>query len=116
MKKTGYWSGVSLLAILLMGCSSADWNKYQLFPDEYTYNPPYDSIYHYGYNQGCETALNAKGLANTQSVKDATLDRSDTDYDAGWNAGNKACIGGQQVLMPSSRIMPGSSVHDQVTY
>ncbi|MGF1687234.1 hypothetical protein L4C36_11160 [Photobacterium japonica] len=119
MKKTVYLAGVGGLVFGLLGCSSAEWenewDRYQLLPDDYTYNVPFDSIYHYGYNQGCETALSVLGVTDTEYQKDVTLENSDTDYDQGWEDGKQACEQGVRNVMPTSRIVPGPIVPSTVT-
>ncbi|WP_205626105.1 hypothetical protein [Photobacterium aquae] len=108
MKKTAYLCIVIGFGMLMAGCSSSEWEDYQLFPDPYEYDVKYNSIYHYGYNQGCESALYAKGVANTQSRTDSVLAGSQTRFDEGWREGNQACKNGLRVVMPTS-LINGSS-------
>ncbi|MCW8328534.1 hypothetical protein MD588_06910 [Photobacterium sp. SDRW27] len=102
-------TAVALLTSGAIGCSSSDYENYQLFPDEYVYEVKYDSIYYYGYNQGCESALNAKGQPDMDYLKDETLDNSDTRFNEGWDAGNTACKEGVRKIMPSLIITVNSS-------
>ncbi|MGF1684447.1 hypothetical protein [Photobacterium minamisatsumaniensis] len=104
MRKTWYWAGMIIFPIALTGCTSSNIENYQLFPDEYVSDVKYDSIYHYGYNQGCESALNLLGLADMDYRKDDTLDMSDTRFNEGWEAGNQACTSGR-TIMPTSKIL-----------
>ncbi|GAL02334.1 hypothetical protein JCM19237_5227 [Photobacterium aphoticum] len=120
MKKTVYWAGLGVLISGLMGCSTSEWEseweRYQLFPDAYTYDVPFDSIYHYGYNQGCETALSLLGVTDTEYQKDEALENSDTHYDQGWEDGKQACQQGVRALMPTSKIIPGPITPDDNGY
>ncbi|MGF1728115.1 hypothetical protein [Photobacterium kasasachensis] len=104
---------IAIVALGVMGCSSSEVENYQLFPDEYVSNVEYDSIYHYGYNQGCESALNLKGQPDMDYLKDITLDNSDTRFNEGWDDGNAACKDGVRRIMPTSKI---SSVPALGTY
>ncbi|PSW20680.1 hypothetical protein C9I98_07485 [Photobacterium sanctipauli] len=109
MRKTWYWAGIVTSVIALMGCSSSEFENYQLFPDEYVYDVEYDSIYHYGYNQGCESALNVLRVADMDYRKDTTLDNSDTRFNEGWGDGNQACQS-VRMIMPTSKIMPSQPI------
>ncbi|PSW05132.1 hypothetical protein [Photobacterium lipolyticum] len=82
---------IVMLSLSAISCTSADYKDYRLFPREYVSNEEYDSIYHYGYNQGCESALNTKGQTGMDYLKDVALDGSNTRFNEGWDAGNKAC-------------------------
>ncbi|KHT63486.1 hypothetical protein RJ45_11790 [Photobacterium gaetbulicola] len=104
MKKTGYWAAIVILPVTILGCSSSELESYQLFPDDFVYDVPYDSIYHYGYNQGCDSALGVTGSYGKVFGKDETLDGSDTKFNQGWDDGNQACKSGMRVLMPTSFI------------
>jgi len=99
---------IAILTVGVVGCSSSDYENYQLFPDEYVNDVEYDSIYHYGYNQGCESALNVKGQPDMDYLKDITLDNSDTRFNEGWDDGNTACKDGSRKLMPSLIITGGA--------
>ncbi len=106
---------------ILTGCSGMDSKygvgEYTLFPEAYVNQEPYDSIYHYGFNQGCESALKLKGVAETTYMKDITLTDSDTRYDEGWEDGKTACNSGQRSIMESSKIRVGSqSVNSSTVY
>ncbi|UTV29737.1 hypothetical protein [Photobacterium atrarenae] len=101
MKYIFHWSVLTTLIVTLLGCSSSEIDEYRLFPDEYVSEVEYDSIYYYGYNQGCESALNISGVADMDYLKDITLDNSDTRFNEGWEDGNTACEGGNRQIMPS---------------
>lgn len=110
MKKTGYWAAIVILPMTMLGCSSSDLENYQLFPDDYDYDVPYDSIYHYGYNQGCDNALGVTGNYGKVFGKDETLDGSDTKFNQGWDDGNLACKqANSRILMSTSFINPNQS-------
>ncbi|PSU09474.1 hypothetical protein C9I92_08015 [Photobacterium ganghwense] len=112
MKKIWVAGSLSAALVLLSGCANEPWPKYdyaldeyKLVPDDYEYDVPYNSIYHYGYNQGCASALRAQQTGNGM-VKDETLDGTNTRFNAGWDAGNLACRNGLRVIMPTSKINP----------
>lgn len=90
---------IAMLALSAISCTSTDYEGYRFFSEEYKSNVKYDSIYHYGYNQGCESALNAKGQAGVDYLKDETLDDGDTRFNEGWEAGNKACKDGVRQMI-----------------
>ncbi|MEI8593158.1 hypothetical protein [Photobacterium sp. Hal280] len=96
---------------VLAGCTSMDSEygvgEYTLFPKAYVNEDPYDSIYHFGFNQGCESALSLKGVVDTEYMKDIALNNSDTRYNEGWDDGKTACDDGQRRLMESSHILAG---------
>ncbi|MCM0148607.1 hypothetical protein KCN56_08540 [Photobacterium galatheae] len=106
---------------ILTGCSGMDSEyavgEYTLFPKAYVNQETFDSIYHYGFNQGCESALKLKGVADTTYMKDLTLTDSDTRYDEGWEDGKAACEHGLRSIMESSKIHAGSqSVNSMTVY
>lgn len=109
MKMTYRLAVVVILVLGAIGCSSSDYENYRLFPEEYVNEVEYDSIYYYGYNQGCESALNVKGMPDMDYLKDSTLDNSDTRFNEGWDAGNTACKDGIRRIMPSLIITANSS-------
>lgn len=90
---------IAMLSLSAISCTSADYEDYRFFPREYVSNVEYDSIYHYGYNQGCESALNAKGQTGMDYLKDVTFDGSNTRFNEGWDAGNKACKEGVRAVI-----------------
>ncbi|WP_299018002.1 hypothetical protein [uncultured Photobacterium sp.] len=103
---------VVVIAILLsgvFGCSSSDYENYQLFPDEYVSDVKYDSIYHYGYNQGCESALSTKSVPDMNYLRDATLDNKGTKFEQGWEDGQSACKDGVRRIMASLVVNANSS-------
>lgn len=100
---------IAIVATGVIGCSSSDYENYQLFPGEYVSDVEFNSIYHYGYNQGCESALSTKGIPDMDYMKDETLDNSDTKFNAGWDDGNQSCKDGVRRIMPSLKIMASNS-------
>lgn len=96
---------IVFIASGIIGCSSSDFENYRLFPDQYASNVKYNSIYYYGYNQGCESALSSKVQDDMDYMKDETLDNSDTQFNEGWDAGYEACKDGVQRIMPSLVIL-----------
>ncbi|ELR66848.1 hypothetical protein C942_04547 [Photobacterium marinum] len=92
---------IVMLTFGVFGCSSSDYENYQLFPEEYVSDVEYDSIYHYGYNQGCESALSTKGVPDMVYMRDITLDKQGTRFEQGWEDGNSACKDGVRIIMPT---------------
>ncbi|CAG20317.1 hypothetical protein [Photobacterium profundum] len=90
---------IAVLSLSAIGCTSADYDNYKFFPEEYVTNVKYDSIYHYGYNQGCESALKEKNVEDTEYQKDETFDGGLTRFNDGWDAGNAACKNGMRNVM-----------------
>ncbi|MDO6706084.1 hypothetical protein [Photobacterium sp. 1_MG-2023] len=100
--------GLCFGSVILAGCSGMDSaygvGEYTLFPKAYVNDEPYDSIYHYGYNQGCESSLSLKGVIDTAYMKDIALKDSDTRYNEGWEDGKNACEDGLRRIMVTSRL------------
>ncbi|MPY23273.1 hypothetical protein FM037_06150 [Shewanella psychropiezotolerans] len=62
-------------------------------------NVDYDSQYHFGYDQGCKSAITVKADGGSLTAfKDTTLDGLDS-FDEGWNAGTQACQDGMSRSM-----------------
>ncbi|MEJ2766355.1 hypothetical protein VV869_20580 [Photobacterium sp. MCCC 1A19761] len=101
MKQCLRWTVLGALVLAILGCSRSEMEEYRLYPDAYVSNVEYDSIYHYGYNQGCESSLNLSGSPDMDYQKDISLENSDTRFDEGWEDGKAACANGQRQLMPS---------------
>lgn len=103
MKQVFRWSVLTALGLTILGCSRSEIEDYRLFPEAYVSTVEYDSTYYYGYNQGCESALNISGMPDMDYLKDATLDKSDTRFNEGWDDGHAACEGGSRQIMSSLR-------------
>ncbi len=60
--------------VLIVGCTHTQENGFQFVREQYISKVQYNGIYHYGYNQGCESALAKRGVADQEYEKDQTLD------------------------------------------
>lgn len=91
---------LSAIALALTGCSSSSSTAPESLTSA-TYigvgNIEYDSLYHYGYNIGCRSAVAVKvdptNNVNVESMKDPVLDGL-TEFDKGWRSGVNACEDG----------------------
>ncbi|BAJ03394.1 hypothetical protein [Shewanella violacea] len=85
---------IGLVSLSVLGCSSTT-PEPKVNQDIETYigvgNIDYDSQYHFGYDQGCKSAITVKHNGGTLSeFKDTILDGLGS-FDEGWNAGIQAC-------------------------
>ncbi len=80
--------------VLTVGCTHTQENGFQFVREQYVSKVQYNSIYHYGYNQGCDSALAKRGVADQEYEKDQTLDGTDTRFNDGWEDGNNGCSSG----------------------
>ncbi|WP_110457497.1 hypothetical protein [Shewanella algidipiscicola] len=88
------------IALALTGCSTSSGTAPESLTSA-TYigvgNVEYDSLYHYGYNIGCRSAVTVKinpaNNVDVESMKDPVLDGL-TEFDKGWRSGVKACEDG----------------------
>lgn len=86
---------VALVTLSVVGCSSSAPESTQNV-EAYigVGNTDYDSQYHFGYNQGCKSAISVKADGGElASFKDKVLAGLD-QFDAGWSAGAQACQDG----------------------
>lgn len=87
---------VCFATLMVTGCAHTTDDGFRFVPDKYVSNVEYNSIYHYGYNQGCESALAKKGNDEAVYIKDPALDGSNTRFNEGWDDGEKACSSGSR--------------------
>jgi hypothetical protein len=88
---------IAMVAVFFtaVGCTHSSDNGFRFVPDQYTSDVEYNSIYQYGYNQGCNAALEKIGKkTDVMIVKDTILDASNTRFNEGWNDGIRACASG----------------------
>ncbi|WP_076540854.1 hypothetical protein [Shewanella sp. UCD-KL21] len=86
--------GSALIAIALTGCSSAPQTNGET-PVIKVGNVDYDSIYHFGYNRGCQSALlQSTSTESLDSMKDKTLNGINA-FEDGWRSGTQTCNGGE---------------------
>lgn len=91
--------GIVILSLSMMfsGCAyleyveNLDDREIGFFPDKYVSKVKNNSIYHYGYNQGCDAALAKLGVEPRAYVHDDTLTKTLTRFNKGWQAGFDAC-------------------------
>ncbi|ARD23602.1 MULTISPECIES: hypothetical protein [Shewanella] len=84
--------GFALLSIAATGCSSSPEKQEGEIIE--VGNVEYNSLYHFGYNTGCTSALAQKKSNETlESMKDKTLDGIDA-FDNGWKSGTETCNSG----------------------
>lgn len=82
--------------LFMVGCTHTDDGDVRFLPDQYVNNAEYNSLYHYGYNQGCESAqVKAKVRGHTYT-QDVTLKGTSIRFDKGWQRGYSACEAGQE--------------------
>lgn len=86
--------GLSILAISITGCSSApESNSGQAAVIEVG-NVDYNSLYHFGYDSGCSSALAQKtSNESLESMKDKSLGGLDA-FEDGWRSGIENCNNG----------------------
>ncbi|WP_297476893.1 hypothetical protein [uncultured Photobacterium sp.] len=87
------------MALLVVGCTHTDDGNIRFVPDEYISDVQYSSIYHYGYNQGCESALAKAKVAGHSYNQDITLENRSTQFTDGWQQGYSACEAGKEVML-----------------
>ncbi|WP_144210814.1 hypothetical protein [Shewanella donghaensis] len=84
-----------VIALSITGCSSAPNNDSSEPAVIAVGNVDYDSLYHFGYNRGCESAIAEKGSnQSVDSMKDTTLNGIDS-FEDGWRSGTENCNGGE---------------------
>lgn len=84
--------GLALLSIAATGCSSSPEKQEGEIIE--VGNVEYNSLYHFGYNSGCSSALTQlKSNQTLESMKDETLDGIDA-FDKGWKSGTETCNSG----------------------
>ncbi|MFL9802068.1 hypothetical protein AB6C80_023380 [Vibrio cyclitrophicus] len=84
----------ALIVIALTGCSSAPQTNGEI-PVIKVGNADYDSIYHYGYNRGCQSALlQSTSSESLDGMKDKTLNGINA-FEKGWRSGTQTCNGGE---------------------
>ncbi|PSU91720.1 hypothetical protein C0W42_03415 [Photobacterium kishitanii] len=90
---------ISGAALLIVGCTHTDNGDIRFLPDKYINNIEYNSIYHYGYNQGCESALAKAKVAGHRYNQDLTLNDTSMRFNKGWQQGYSACKAGKEKML-----------------
>ncbi|EAR54668.1 hypothetical protein SKA34_10008 [Photobacterium sp. SKA34] len=90
---------VIFVALMMIGCTHTTDSGVRFLPEQYVSNVLQDSIYYYGYNQGCESALAQRGISSADFKKDSTLDGSNSRFNTGWDDGMKACATGEMKVV-----------------
>ncbi len=90
---------VVFFALMMFGCTHTANNGVRFLPDQYVSNVQHDSIYYYGYNQGCKSALAQRGNSNADFKKDSALDGSNSRFNMGWDYGMQACATGEMKVI-----------------
>ncbi|MEC6824102.1 hypothetical protein C9I86_09845 [Photobacterium sp. NCIMB 13483] len=87
------------MALFVVGCTHTDDGEMRFLPDEYISDVKYNSIYHYGYNQGCESALAKANVAGYSHIQDMTLENRSKQFTDGWQQGYSACEAGKEIML-----------------
>ena len=87
------------VALLIAGCTYTNNGDIRFLPDQYINNTEYNSLYHYGYNQGCESALAKAKLVGYTYNQDMTLNSTSTRFNHGWQQGYSACKSGKEKML-----------------
>ena len=87
------------MALLVVGCTHTNDGEMRFLPGEYISDVKYNSIYHYGYNQGCESALAKAKVAGYSYNQDITLENRSIQFTDGWQQGYSACEAGKEVML-----------------
>ena len=87
------------VALLIAGCTYTNNGDIRFLPDQYINNTEYNSLYHYGYNQGCESALATAKVAGHTYAQDMTLKETSIRFNQGWQQGYSACEVGKEKLL-----------------
>lgn len=90
---------VVFVVLTLVGCTHTANNGIRFLPERYVSNVQHDSIYYYGYNQGCESAQAKRGNLSADFKKDSTLDASNSRFNKGWGDGMSACASGEMKVI-----------------
>ncbi|OZS41812.1 hypothetical protein [Photobacterium sanguinicancri] len=95
------WFASGMMVMLLVGCTNSSVNNidtgldnYQFLPDEYDVETEYNSIYFYGFNQGCRSKTYDSESGRLPVEIDSTLAKRSQKYNDGIEAGRKACEDG----------------------
>ncbi|MCC4831723.1 hypothetical protein LMH66_03655 [Shewanella sp. 10N.7] len=93
MKRTVLLS-IALVSIAVTGCSSSP-ERSDGTEVIGVGNVEYNSLYHFGYNRGCTSAI-AQNTSNEslESMKDKTLQGIDP-FEDGWRSGTETCSNGE---------------------
>lgn len=87
------------VALSIAGCTHTSDGDIRFLPDQYINNIEYNSIYHYGYNQGCESALAKAKVAGHAYNQDLTLNGTSMRFNEGWQQGYLACKAGKEKML-----------------
>lgn len=87
------------VALLVAGCTYTNDGDMRFLPDKHINNIEYNSIYHYGYNQGCESALATAKVVGYTYAQDMTLKERSIRFNQGWEQGYSACEVGKEKLL-----------------
>lgn len=85
--------------LFIVGCTHTNDGDIRFLPDQYINNVEHDSLYHYGYNQGCESALAKAKVAGYSYNQDITLENRSIQFTEGWQQGYSACEAGKEVML-----------------
>ncbi|MEC6815209.1 hypothetical protein [Photobacterium toruni] len=85
--------------LLLVGCTHTNNGDMRFLPDQYVNTTEYDSLYHYGYNQGCDSALAKAQVVGYSYTQDVTLNSTSSRFSDGWQQGYSACEVGKEILL-----------------
>ncbi|OAN11111.1 hypothetical protein A3K86_19260 [Photobacterium jeanii] len=101
------WLVCAIAAVGLSGCTNSEMSNidtgldnYQFLPDEYDVETEYDSIYYYGFNQGCALKTYRDTSGRLPVSVDPTLEGRSSKYSDGVEAGKKACADGVPRTIP----------------
>lgn len=87
------------MVLLVVGCTHTDNGNVRFLPDEYITDVKYNSLYHHGYNQGCESALAKAKVSGYSYVQDEILENQSMQFTDGWQQGYSACEAGKEVML-----------------
>lgn len=85
--------------LLIAGCTHTGDGDIRFLPDQYVNKVEYNSLYHYGYNQGCESALAKVNVVGNTYSQDSTLINISTRFKSGWQQGYSACESGTEKML-----------------
>lgn len=90
---------LALCGLTVVGCSSSPTPQSSGVIE--VGNTDYTSLYHYGYNIGCRSAVaksSGEATGDLEAMKDEVLDGLE-QFDSGWDAGVQSCSDGQSRSM-----------------